>query len=225
MTEPTDVTFKPEAPTAPADAATTRTEADPRPVAAATPAAAPAVPKPAAAAAKPAAPAAPLRPLPSPEDISAWIHGADVPLLGALFEGLNVTRFDALVMQVRKEELVPQHWQAIKDHTPPDDVEFHRLPEVGALRVRYKNQELARLRVSQLIWGWRELGGRRPALWTVADLLAAMRRIIDKGRPVEWTEFLSAVRDVWSGHELPHGKEQLEALWASLVLIRKNTKK
>jgi hypothetical protein len=199
MSEPTDVTFKPEAPAA----------------------AAPPV-KPAKAAAPPAGPP---RPLPTPEDIAGWIHGADAPLLGALFEGLNVTRFDALVMQVRKEELVPQHWQAIKDHTPPDDMEFNRLVEVGKLRVFYKNQELARRRLAQLIWGWRELGGRRPALWTVADLLAAMRRIIDKARPVDWNDFLSAIRDIWRDHELPFGREQLEVLWACLVLIRKNTKK
>lgn len=214
MTEPTDVTFKPEAPTTPSDAATTKTEADPRPAAAAKP-----------AVAKPAAPAAPARPLPTPEDIGAWIHGADVPLLAALFEGLNVTRFDALVMQVRKEELVPQHWQAIKDHTPPDDMEFNRLAEVGKLRVFYKNQELARRRLAQLIVGWRELGGRRPAMWTVADLLAAMRRIIDKGHPVDWNDFLAAIRDVWGDHELPFGREQLEIFWACLVQIRKSTKK
>jgi len=175
--------------------------------------------------AKAAAPAAPPRPLPTPEDISAWVHGADVPLVGALFEGLNVTRFDTLVMQVRKEELVPQHWQVITDHTPPDDLEFHRLAEIGKLRVRYKDQELARRRIEQLLLGWRELGGRRPALWSVADLLAAMRRLIDKARPVQWHEFLSAVRDVWRDHELPFGKEQLEVWWACLALIRKNTKK
>ncbi len=175
--------------------------------------------------AKAAAPAAPPRPLPTLEDISAWVHGADVPLVGALFEGLNVTRFDTLVMQVRKEELVPQHWQVITDHTPPDDLEFHRLAEVGKLRVRYKDQELARRRIEQLLLGWRELGGRRPALWSVADLLAAMRRLIDKARPVQWHEFLSAVRDVWRDHELPFGKEQLEIWWACLALIRKNTKK
>jgi hypothetical protein len=203
MTEPTEVTFKPEAPA---------------------PAAAPA-PEPPAKPVKAAAPAAPPRPLPTPEDISAWIHGGEAPLLGALFDGLNVTRFDALVMQVRKEELVPQHWQVIKDHTPPDDVEFDRLAEVGKLRVRYKDQELARRRTSQLALGWRELGGRRPAMWTVADLLAAMRRIIDKGRPVVWNDFLAAVRDVWRDHDQPFGQDQLETLWACLVLIRKNTKK
>lgn len=214
MTEPTDVTFKPEAPTTPADAATTKTEADPRPAAKTPPAKAAA-----------AAPAAPARPLPAMEDIAAWIHGEDAPLLAALFEGLNVTRFDALVMQVRKEELLPQHWQVITDHTPPGDVEFHRLAEVGKLRVFYKNQELARRRIEQLLLGWRELGGRRPAMWSVSDLLAAMRRIIDKGRPVDWHEFLSAVRDVWRTHELPFGKEQLEIFWACLVQMRKSTKK
>lgn len=196
MSESTEVTFKPEAPAA---------EARP--------------------AAKPAAPAGPPRALPSDEDIAAWIHGADVPTLGALFEEIDVKRFDALVMQVRKEELVPQHWQVLSSHAAPDDLVFNRLPEVGQLRVRYKNQELSRRRLHHLRFGWMEMGGRRPAVWTVPDLLAAMRRIYEKKHPVNWTDFLSAVRDVWRGSDLPFGQEQLEVLWACLVLIRKNTKK
>ncbi|HEV7508214.1 MAG TPA: hypothetical protein VGS07_25250 [Thermoanaerobaculia bacterium] len=208
MTEPTEVSSSPEAP-----------------------AAVPPPEKPAAAApvtpvAKPApAPAAPPRPLPSPEEIGEWIHGADLPTLAALFDGLPVAKFDILVMQVRKEELVPQHWQVISDHTPPDDLTFDRLAEVGRLRVRYKDQELSRRRVEQLRLGWRELGGLRPAMWTVADLLAAMRRIIDKKRPVDWNEFLAAQRDIWRDLALPHGKEQTEVLWNCLVQMRKSTKK
>lgn len=205
MTEPTEVSFKPEAPAQPP-----------------TPDKSPGAPVPAAPA--PAA-AAPARPLPSIEEIGEWIHGADLPTLGLLFEGLPVAKFDALVMQVRKEELVPQHWQVLKDHTPPDDLTFERLPEVGRLRVRYKNQELSRRRLASLRWGWRELGGLRPAMWTVADLLAAMRRVIDKKRPVDWVDFLTAQRDIWADLSLPHGKEQLEVLWASLVQMRKSTKK
>lgn len=180
----------------------------------------------AAVPAKPApAPAAPARPLPSIEEIGEWIHGADLPTLGALFEGLPVAKFDALVMQVRKEELVPQHWQVLSDHTPPDDLTFERLPEVGKLRVRYKNQELSRRRLASLRWGWRELGGLRPSVWTVPDLLAAMRRIIEKKRPVDWVDFLTAQRDIWTDLSLPHGREQLEVLWASLAQMRKSTKK
>jgi len=206
MTEPTEVT-QPAAPAAapPPD----------KPIAAAT---APA-PKPAPP------PAAPARPLPSPEEIGEWIHGADLPTLAALFDGLPVAKFDILVMQVRKEELVPQHWQVISDHTPPDDLTFDRLAEIGRLRVRYKDQELSRRRVEQLRLGWRELGGLRPAMWTVADLLAAMRRIIDKKRPVDWNDFLIAQRDVWRDLTLPHGREQLDVLWNCLVQMRKSTKK
>jgi hypothetical protein len=208
MIEPTEVSSSPEAP-APA----------PPPE---KPAAAPVIP----AAAKPAPPpAAPARPLPSPEEIGEWIHGADLPTLSALFDGLPVAKFDILVMQVRKEELVPQHWQVISNHTPPDDLTFDRLAEVGRLRVRYKDQELSRRRVEQLRLGWRELGGLRPAMWTVADLLAAMRRIIDKKRSVDWNDFLTAQRDVWRDLTLPHGKEQLEVLWNCLVQMRKSTKK
>lgn len=185
--------------------------------------AAPAVAKPVPA--KTAAPAGPPRALPSDEDIAAWIHGADVPTLGALFEEIDVKRFDALIMQVRKEELVPQHWQVLSSHAAPDDLVFNQLPEVGQLRVRYKNQELSRRRLRNLRFGWMEMGGRRPAVWTVPDLFAAMRRIYEKKHPVQWTELLSAVRDVWRESDLPFGQEQLEVLWACLVLIRKNTKK
>jgi hypothetical protein len=203
MTEPTEVSFKPEAPAQPA-----------------TPDKSPG--KPAAPA---AAAAAPARALPSPEEIGDWIHGADLPTLSALFDGLPVAKFDILVMQVRKEEMVPQHWQVISNHTPPDDLEFERLPEVGRLRVRYKNQELSRRRLASLRWGWREMGGLRPAMWSVPDLLAAMRRIIEKKHPVDWNDFLAAIRDIWRDLELPHGREQLEVLWNCLVQMRKSTKK
>ncbi|HEX3131632.1 MAG TPA: hypothetical protein VH394_30120 [Thermoanaerobaculia bacterium] len=175
--------------------------------------------------AKPVAAAAPPRALPSDEDIAAWIHGADVPTLGAVFEGIDVKRFDALVMQVRKEELVPQHWQVLSSHAAPDDLVFNRLPEVGRLRVRYKDQELSRRRLQHLRYAWMEMGGRRLNIWTVADLLAAMRRIYEKKHPVDWTELLTAMRDIWRDSDLPFGREQLEILWACLVLIRKNTKK
>lgn len=204
MTEPTDVSFKPEAPAQP--------------------------PTPDKSPGKPTVPAgstaaAPARALPSPEDIGEWIHGAELPTLGALFEGLPVAKFDALVLQVRKEELVPQHWQVISERGELDDLDFERLSEVGRLRVRYKNQELSRRRLLNLRYGWRELAGKRPAVWTVPDLLAAMRRIIEHGHPVDWTDFLTAQRDIWRDLELPHGREQLEILWNCLVQMRKSTKK
>jgi hypothetical protein len=222
MSEPTEVTFKPEAPATAAEAESVKTEVSPPAEAPSKPAVAAAAK---AAAAKAAAPAGPPRALPSDEDIAAWIHGADVPTLGAVFEGIDVKRFDALIMQVRKEELVPQHWQVLSSHAVPDDLVFNRLPEVGQLRVLYKNQELSRRRLQHLRFAWLEAGGRRPAVWTVPDLFAAMRRIYEKKHPVNWTELLSAVRDVWRVSDLPFGQEQLEVLWACLVLIRKNTKK
>ncbi len=214
MSETVEPTFTPEAPTRPAP-----------PAPAAPAAGATARPAAAAAAARPAAPAVPARPLPSQEDIADWVHGRDVPLLGAPFEGLSVARFDALVMQVRKEELIPQHWQAIADRAVPDDLAFERLPEIGDLRIRYKDQELSRRRIAPLRLAWRELAGRRPAMWTVADLFAAMRRLYEHDAKVDWTELLSAIRDVWRDLALPNGQEQLEILWACLALIRKNTKK
>jgi len=209
MSEPAEPTFTPEAPTA---------EPPKPPAPAAKPAAAP-------AAAKPAAPAAPARALPTQEDIAAWIEGADNPLIGVLFEGLNVARFDALIMQVRKEELIPQHWQVISDRRVPDDLEFDRLPEIGALRVLYKNQALSRRRLAPLRLAWRELAGRRPGIWTVADLFAAMRRMYEHNAKVDWNDFLVAIRDLWSERDLPHGREQLDVLWSCLAQIRKSTKK
>ena len=62
-------------------------------------------------------------------------------------------------------------------------------------------------------------------MWDVSDLFAAMRRIIDKNRDVDFHELLSAVRDVWRDLGLPRGKEQLEVLWACVDLIRRKTKK
>jgi hypothetical protein len=186
-------------------------------------------PKPAApvapVAAKPAAPAAPARALPTQEDIAAWIEGVDNPLIGVLFEGLNVARFDALIMQVRKEELLPQHWQVISDRSVPDDLEFERLPEVGRLRVRYKDQPLARRRLAPLRIAWRELAGRRPGIWTVADLFAAVRRLYEHNEKVDWNDLLIAIRDIWRDHDLPYGREQLDVLWSCLAQIRKSTKK
>jgi hypothetical protein len=210
MSEPTQPTSQPEAPAAAATAATTSPGA-PRPAA--------------AAAARPAAPAAPARPLPSEDDVADWIHGADRPLLGALFEGLTVARFDILVMQIRKEELVPQHWQVISDRTLPPELEFERLPELGALRVRYKDQPLSRRRATALRAAWRELAGKRPAMWTVPDLLAAMRRLLERKQAVDFYDLLTAQRDVWRDLALPLGREQLEILWACLVQVRRSTKK
>jgi len=200
MTETTDVSFKPEAPVQPA-----------------TPDKSPGKPTP--------PPAAPARALPTEAEIGDWIRGAELPTLAALFDGLPVAKFDVLVMQIRKEELIPQHWSVISERGELNDLDFERLPEVGRLRVRYKNQELARRRLRNLQWGWRELAGRRPAVWTVADLLAAMRRIIEHKHPVDWNDFLAASRDIWRDLELPHGREQLEVLWNCLVQVRKSTKK
>lgn len=168
---------------------------------------------------------APGRALPSQEEIAAWIQGADLPTIGALVQGLPVARFDALVTQIRKEELLPQHWQVIAQTAPPDDEEFDRLPEVAKLRLRYRNQDLSRRRLENLRVAWRELRGKRSALWSVADLFAALRRILDRDLEVDATELLTAVRDVWRDLDLPFGQEQLHILWNCLALIRKNTKK
>ena len=71
----------------------------------------------------------------------------------------------------------------------------------------------------------RELAGKQPSLWTVADLTVAMRRIIEQEIEVDHYELLSAVRDVWAGMSLPHGQTQLDQLAGVLAFVRKKTKK
>jgi hypothetical protein len=191
-------------------------------------------PAPVAAAAAPAATPAVERPvpqkpvareLPGPQDVPRWIAGEEAPVLGALFDQRNLKTFDALVMQIRKDELLPQHWQVITELKAPPDEEFDRLAEVGRLRLRYKDQELARRRIDPLRVAWRELRGKRPGLWNVGDLFAAMRRIYDSGEQVDFYDLLTATRDVWRDLTLPFGRQQLDLLWNVLELVREKTKK
>jgi hypothetical protein len=72
---------------------------------------------------------------------------------------------------------------------------------------------------------WLELAGKRPSLWTVADLLAGMRRIIERELDVDYYDLLCAIRDVWNDLTYPHGREQVEVLWALLAFVRGKTKK
>ena len=183
-----------------------------------------ATPTPAEAPKPPPKPSPPPRDLPTQEQIADWYAGADCPSIDNLFNNLVVMRFDALVMQIRKQELVPQHWQILADRQVDED-EFDRLPEIGRLRVHYRNQELARSRTEALRVAWRELRGKRPNLWTVPDLLAAMRRIIQKKLDVDFHELLSAERDLWSGMTVPFGQEQREILWAVVSFVSSKTKK
>jgi hypothetical protein len=175
-------------------------------------------------AAAPAAEEAP-RVLPSVEEVGAWIEGAELPNLSNLFNLLVLKRFDALVMQIRKEELVPQHWQVISKREIEDPQEFDRLAEVKRLQGRYLDHESGQERIEALRSAWVELAGKRPSLWTVADLLAAMRRIIDQQIEIDYHNLLCAIRDVWRDLTYPHGREQLEVLWALLAFVRGKTKK
>ena len=173
--------------------------------------------------AKPQAP--PARELPDIEGIARWANGEDYPLLGVLFENLPLKKFDALVMQIKKEELLPQHWQVITAHHAPDELAFDDLYEVGRLRVQYKDQELSRRRLAALEVAWEELRGKAPSLWSASDVFAALRRVIQKKREVSFYELLTVIRDVWSNLRIPHGKEQTEVLWACLEFARKKTRK
>jgi hypothetical protein len=180
-----------------------------------------------AAAAKKAAAAkdeGPPRALPSQDDIARWAAGGDANV-GILFEGLALARFDAFVTKIRNEEILPQHWQVISALRPPEDAEFERLPEVGRLRQLYRDHDVARKRLDAMKIAWRELRGKRPSLWQVPDLLAAMRRIIAKQVAIDWNDLLTATRDLWQSSTLPAGKEHVEILWACLGVVRDGTKK
>ncbi len=172
---------------------------------------------------KPAPP--PPRELPDLEGIARWAQGEDYPLLGVLFENLPLPKFDVLVMQIKKAELLPQHWQVISSHQVPEGLRFDDLYEAGKLRLQYRDQEISRRRLGALEVAWEELRGKAPSLWNASDVFAALRRIIQKKREVDFYDLLTAVRDVWSNLSLPHGREQLEVLWGCLEFVRKKTKK
>jgi hypothetical protein len=175
--------------------------------------------------AAPAAPKKPARELPSPEQIASWVEGNDLPSLENLFNLLSTKLFDAKVMQIRKEEILPQHWQVISRLEPPPDEEFYALGVVSRVRDQAPSPEAGEERVEAMHVAWQELRGKHPSLWTTPDLFAAMRRIIDKKRGVSFHALLSAARDIWRGSDLPQGREQLEVLWASLDFIRSKTRK
>lgn len=169
--------------------------------------------------------APPTRQLPSQEEIAAFVEGEDVPTIGTLFEGLETKKFDIHVTMMQKQELLPQHWQVIRRLDAPPDDAFDRLPEVARLRRRYTDPDLAVARLDALRAAWRELRGKQPTLWTVPDLMAALRRIVDRERDVDFTHLLTAIRDVWLGLTVPHGETQLDLLWSCLSLVRERTKK
>jgi hypothetical protein len=167
----------------------------------------------------------PARELPSPEQIAAWVGGEDLPALAHLFDQLDTLRFDALTMQVRKEELLPQHWQVISQREIPEDLDFEEVAMVRRLRDRYSGADRAAARLAALRLAWQELGGKQPTLWTVADLFAVLRRVVDLRLEVDLHDLLSVTRDVWAGMTLPRGRTQLDQLWAVLAFVRQKTKK
>jgi hypothetical protein len=180
--------------------------------------------KPAKKAPKTFTPPAALRDLPSGAEIAAWIAGEPCPKIGALLD-VPLARLDALWMQIKKEELLPEHWQpfSIVDGAP-DDGTFERLAEVGRLRLTYRDQELSRRRLAALKLAWKELRGKQPSLWTVSDLFAAARRLAAKSVTVDWHDLLTATRDVWAGMTVPAGRDQLDHLWIVLGFVREKSK-
>jgi hypothetical protein len=167
----------------------------------------------------------PARELPSPEQITAWLAGEDLPILANLFDKPSLKLFDALVMQIRKEELLPQHWQVISRREIPDSLDFLALGEVRRLRATYQDGKVLQDRLAALEVAWRELGGKQPALWSVADLFVVLRRNIDHNLDIDVHDLFSATRDIWAGMSLPHGRTQLDNLLAVLFFVRSKTKK
>ena len=167
---------------------------------------------------------APVRVLPTADDVAAFIAGDDVPRINHLFDQRPLPLFDALWMQLKKEELLPQHWQLLPD-TEIDPALFDRLPEVGRLRAFYRHQELSRARLQELQTAWIHLRGQQPSLWTVADVFVALRRIIEAKEEVDFHNLLAAVRDVWRNMTLPAGRDRIDELWLVLEFVRSKTKK
>ena len=188
-------------------------------------AATPSPPATATAEKPPPKPKPPPRELPTMEGIAGFIEGEDYPLVNALFNQLVLPKFDGLYAQIKKEEILPQHWQVITARELPPDADFEGLPVVERLRRRYADEDVAAARLGALRVAWEELRGKQPTLWTAQDVFHAMRRILEKKRPIDHHELLSAVRDVWRGMTVPQGREQLEQLWACLAFIRKKTRK
>ncbi len=180
--------------------------------------------KPAKKAPKTFSPPAAPRDLPTAAEVAAWIAGGPCPKIGALLD-VPLAKLDALWMQIKKEELLPEHWQpfATVDGAPEDDT-FERLAEVGRLRLTYRDQELSRRRLAALKLAWVELRGKQPSLWTVSDLFAAARRLVAKSLTVDWHDLLTATRDVWAGMTVPAGRDQLDHLWIVLGFVREKSK-
>lgn len=156
-------------------------------------------------------------PLPSEADLARWLQGEDVPTLASLLARLEFSLAAPAASETAPQRRAPAgHRRGL-----PDDLKFHRLPEVGDLRVFYKNHEVARRRTEALLFGWRELGGKRPAEWSVDDLLQVLRR---GGRQVDPVDLLTAARDVWRGldPQVPQegGNERIEALGRALARLR-----
>ena len=173
----------------------------------------------------PPKPKPPPRELPTMEGIADFMAGEDYPLVNALFNQLVLPKYDGLYAQIKKEEILPQHWQVIVEREPDADLVFADQPIVRRLRESYSDPEVAERRLAALEVAWEELRGKSPALWTAQDVFHAMRRILQKKRDIDHHELLSAVRDVWRGMTLPHGREQIEQLWACLAFVRKKTRK
>lgn len=152
--------------------------------------------------------------LPSEADLARWLQGEDVPSLASLLAHLDLSPAAPAAPE-------PPQRRAGHRRGLPEDLKFHRLPEVGDLRVFYKNHEVAQRRTEALLFGWRELGGKRPTEWTVDDVLQVLRR---GGRQVDPADLLAAARDVWRGldPQSPQGRgnDRIEALGRTLARLR-----
>ena len=52
-----------------------------------------------------------------------------------------------------------------------------------------------------------------------------LAKVPSKQIAIDWTDLLTAVRDLWRSSSMPAGKEHVEILWACLAVVRDGTKK
>ncbi len=162
--------------------------------------------------------------LPGDNALRRWLDGDEDVTLDGLFWSLEPDRFDRLLARLHHRGRLPQH------HTPPvgsepDEDALHRLPEIDRLKRRYTRASVASQRLHALEAGWRHLAGRRPARWTISDLLAVLRRVIHEGESVAPSALVAAARDVWLDLPWPHGERQLALLLPCLELLRDDARR
>lgn len=163
-------------------------------------------------------------PLPDDSDLGRWLAGDEDATIDGIFWQLAPHRFDRLIARLHQRGRLPHHQDPATGPVPEPEV-LHRLPEIDRLRRRYPRSGLASVRLHAIENGWRDLAGKRPALWTVGDLLVAVRRAIHDGDRADPSALVAAARDIWRDLPLPHGERQLGLLLPCLEHLRDDARR